>query len=98
MVTREKTPEEVIQDLAEQEERLSGPVAIYRIDVEKLSQYSYKAIADRLNEMFGVIAIDLDDEGIAEKMFLDGPLGPFLTRDDEKVDIHEEAMEGLQES
>ena len=95
MPTQEKTAEEVAENLLAQEERLSGPVAIYRIDVDKLAQYSFQAIADRLNEMFGVIAVDLDDEGIAEKMFLDGPLGPFLTRDDKKVDLHEEAMEDL---
>ena len=88
MTIQEKTAEEVAQDLLGQEQmRESGQVAIYKIDVEKLSRYSHQAIADRLNEIFGVIAIDLDDEGIAEKMFLDGPLGPFLTRDDEKVDI-----------
>jgi len=87
MTIQEKTAAEVAEDLLANEERASGAVAIYKIDVDKLEQYSYKAIADALNEMFGVIAVDLDDEGIAEKMFLDGPLGPFLTRDDEKVDI-----------
>ena len=88
MTIQEKTAEEVAQGLLGQEQmRESGEVAIYKIDVEKLEQHSYQAIADALNEMFGVIAVDLGDEGIAEKMFLDGPLGPFLTRDDEKVDI-----------
>jgi hypothetical protein len=88
MPTQEKTAEEVAGNLLANEERMSsGAVAMYKIDVKKMEQYSYQAIADALNEMFGVIAIDLDDEGIAEKMFLDGPLGKFITRDDEKVDI-----------
>jgi hypothetical protein len=90
MPIREKTAEEVAQDLLGQEEKFSSPVAIYKVDVEKLRGHSYQAIADALNEMFGVIAVELDEEGITEKMFLDGPLGPFLSRDDEKVDILED--------
>ncbi len=89
MTTQEKTAEEIAENLLANEEMRSGAVAMYKIDVEKMEQYSYQAIADALNEMFGVIAIDLDDGGIAEKMFLDGPLGPFISRDDEKVDILE---------
>ncbi len=87
MPTQEKTPEEIAENLLAQEERMSGTVAIYKIDVEKLKEHSYQAIANALNELFGVIAIDMDDEGVAEKMFLDGPLGPFISRDEEKVDI-----------
>ena len=87
MPTQEKTPEEIAANLLANEERMSGSVAIYKIDVEKLREHSYQAIADALNELFGVIAIDMDDEGVAEKMFLDGPLGPFISRDEEKVDI-----------
>ena len=87
MPTQDKTPEEIAANLLANEERLSGSVAIYKIDVEKLREHSYQAIADALNELFGVIAIDMDDEGVAEKMFLDGPLGPFISRDEEKVDI-----------
>ncbi len=86
MPTQEKTPEEIAENLLANEE-MSSEVAIYRIDVDKLSQHSYQAIADALNEVFGVIAVDMDGGGIAEKMFLDGPLGPFISRDDEKVDI-----------
>ena len=87
MPTQDKTPEEIAANLLANEERMSGSVAIYKIDVEKLREHSYQAIADALNELFGVIAIDMDDEGVAEKMFLDGPLGPFISRDEEKVDI-----------
>ncbi len=87
MPTQEKTPEEIAANLLANEERMSGSVAIYKIDVEKLREHSYQAIADALNDLFGVIAIDMDDEGVAEKMFLDGPLGPFISRDEEKVDI-----------
>lgn len=88
-MNREKSLEDMKQQIEEgQVEYGPGQTAIYKIDAEKLSGYSYKAIADRLNELFGVIAVDIsDDERIAEKMFLDGPLGPFLTLDDEKVDI-----------
>ncbi len=87
MTTQEKTPQEVAENLLANEEKYRGNVIFYKVDVEKLSQHSYEAIADALNELFGVIAVDMDDEGIAEKMFLDGPLGPFLSRDEEKVDI-----------
>ena len=87
MTTQDKTPEEIAANLLAQEERLGGTVAIYKIDVEKLREHSYQAIADALNDLFGVIAIDMDDEGVAEKMFLDGPLGSFISRDEEKVDI-----------
>ena len=87
MTTQDKTPEEIAANLLAQEERMSGTVAIYKIDVEKLREHSYQAIADALNDLFGVIAIDMDDEGIAEKMFMDGPLGPFISRDEEKVEI-----------
>jgi hypothetical protein len=88
MPDQEKTAEEVAQDLLGNEKNVNVPTAIYRVDAEKLRQYSFEAIADRLNELFGVFAIDIsDEERMAEKMFLDGPLGPFLTLDEEKVDI-----------
>ena len=87
MPTQEKTAEEVAQDLLANEEKISGATVTYTVDAEKLSEYGYKAIADRLNEFFGVIVVDISDGGVGEKMFLDSALGIFLTRDDEKVDI-----------
>jgi len=82
----DKDPQEIAEALLGQEEEVGG-VVFYRIDPEKLSQYSYQAIADAINEFFGVFAIDTGREGIIVKMFLDGPLGPFLTIDDEKEEI-----------
>ncbi len=70
-------------------------VVLYKVDVEKIRQYSHEAIAGILTDVFGPIAVELDEDRITEHMLLDGPLGKFLSLDDEKVDIHEEAMEGL---
>ena len=95
MNIREKTTEVVAQDLLGNEEAYRGNTVIYKVDLEKVRAHSPEAITNALNEMFGVIAVDIDDDGIAEKMFLDGPLGPFLSRDDKKVDLYEEAMEDL---
>lgn len=87
MTIREKTPEEVAEEILKKEEMYSGNVVNYKVDVEKIKQFSYEAIASKLNELFGPIVIDAGDEGIAEMMLLDGPLGDFLSRDDEKEDI-----------
>ena len=90
MTVRDKTAEEVAEDLLANEQVMdSGEVAIYKIDVEKLKQYSYEAIARALDEMFGTIAVDVGEDGVAEKMFLDSELGKFVSRDYEKVDILE---------
>ena len=88
MTIREKTAEEVAENLLANEEMMSsGEIAIYKIDLEKLKQYTYEAIADALDEMFGTIAVDMGEDGIGEKMFLDSTLGKFVSRDDEKVEI-----------
>ncbi len=87
MTIQEKTAQEVAGNLLANEEKYSGNVVMYKIDVEKLSEYSYQAIADALNQFFGPFAIDATDEGVSEKMFLDTSIGPFLSRDDEKVEI-----------
>jgi len=85
----EKDAQEIAEDLLGQGEESIGQVAVYKLDADKLSQHSYKAIADALNNFFGPIIIDMSDEGKSEKMFLDGALGPFISRDDKKVDLFE---------
>ncbi len=87
MPTQDKTAQEVAENLLANEEKYRGNVIFYKVDVEKLSQHSYEAIADALNQFFGPFAIDATDEGVSEKMFLDTAIGPFLSRDDEKVEI-----------
>ena len=88
MPTQEKTPEEIAENLLANEERSHCvDTVLYKVEPEKLSKYSYQAIADVLNEFFGEIFVDVSDDGTIEKMFLDSSIGPFVTRDDEKVDI-----------
>jgi hypothetical protein len=83
----EKTLEEVKHEQDRIDEMKAGPVVMYKVDVKKLEAYGYQGIADKLNALFGPIAIDASDDGTIEKMFLDSDLGDLVSRDEEKVDI-----------
>ncbi len=81
----EKTLEEVKNKMEETE--IYGAMATYKIDEEKLEGYSFKAIAKMFNDLLGPIYVDISGESMAEKMLLDSPIGPLLTKVSEKVDI-----------
>ena len=87
MIEEEKTTEELAAEPTK--------VVLYKVDLEKIKQYSHEAIAEALAQVFGTIAVELDEDRKSEHMLLDGPLGKFLSLDEEKVDIHEKAMEDL---
>ena len=87
MIEEEKTIQESVGDPTQ--------VVLYKVDLEKVKQFSHEAIVGILSEIFGTIAVELDENRMTEHMLLDGPLGKFLSLDEEKVDIHEKAMEDL---